>query len=53
MRREMLADNHLFDHPDAPNVLSTGAGRHWPHGRGVLTDMKEQQNTLPCVSNSR
>lgn len=36
--RKMLADNHLFDHPDAPNVLSTGAGRHWPHGRGVFTN---------------
>ena len=24
----------LFQHPDAPAVLSTGSGRHWPHGRG-------------------
>ena len=32
---KMLADDHLlFYHPDAPAVLSTGAGRHWPHGRG-------------------
>lgn len=32
---QMLADNHLlFYHPDAPAVLSTGAGRNWPHGRG-------------------
>ena len=32
---QKLADDHLlFQNPDAPAVLSTGAGRHWPHGRG-------------------
>ena len=32
---QMLTDDHLlFQHPDAPAVLSTGSGRHWPHGRG-------------------
>lgn len=36
---KMLADDHLlFYHPDAPAVLSTGAGRHWPHGRGVFVN---------------
>jgi len=39
--RKMLADNQLFDRPDAPNVLSTGAGRHWPHGRGVFTNERK------------
>ena len=34
-----LADDHLlFYHPDAPAVLSTGAGRHWPHGRGIFVN---------------
>lgn len=43
--REMLADNQLFDRPDAPNVLSTGAGRHWPHGRGILTDKNNKTHS--------
>ncbi|CAJ1390724.1 unnamed protein product [Effrenium voratum] len=36
---KMLADDHLiFYHPDASAVLSTGAARHWPHGRGVFVN---------------
>lgn len=39
---KMLADDHLlFYHPDAPAVLSTGAGRHWPHGRGVFVNERK------------
>ena len=38
---QMLADDHLlFYHPDVPAVLSTGAGRHWPHGRGIPSIIK-------------
>ena len=32
----LLDDGLLFREPDSPAVLSTGGGRHWPEGRGVL-----------------
>lgn len=32
----LLDDGLLFRKPDSPAVLSTGGGRHWPEGRGVL-----------------
>lgn len=32
----LLDKGLLFREPDSPAVLSTGAGRHWPHGRGVF-----------------
>jgi len=39
---KMLTDDHLlFQHPDAPAVLSTGSGRHWPHGRGVFVNERK------------
>ncbi|CAJ1421269.1 unnamed protein product [Effrenium voratum] len=32
----------LFREPDSPALLATGAGRHWPHGRGIFLDAQRK-----------
>mmetsp|Transcript_77122 Transcript_77122/g.223171 ORF Transcript_77122/g.223171 Transcript_77122/m.223171 type:complete len:939 (+) Transcript_77122:112-2928(+) len=31
----------LFEAPDSAQRLCTGAGRHWPHGRGIFANQKK------------
>jgi creatine kinase len=33
---ELLRARLLFEQPDSSIALSSGVGRHWPHGRGVF-----------------
>lgn len=45
-----MDDGLLFREPDSPAVLSTGGGRHWPEGRGVVLLPGRRQVTCGWIN---